>query len=329
MVQKRSDRCERRGFTLVELLVVIAIIGVLVALLLPAVQAAREAARLSQCTNNLKQLSLGMHMYHDSQGQFPTGGNKKASDDYHIGWAVQIMPYIEQASWKTSIEALAPNFLLSGQPSRLTNPPSFGGNNLFATSPPSFVCPSSELGLKSPDATNSTDPQVKATEQGALHYRGNGGSARILVNTTAGAKSARAVWGNSGIFFGDSDTTFGDITDGSSNTFLLGETSTANGRDLVPTILWAGIYPWTWGYCWYGSDALGWLMIDHKMIAHEIGYTGPFLTNETPYTSAHAGGGANMTYCDGSVRFFTAETPLDVLQALATRAGDETVSYNP
>src|SRR5204863_6197512 len=91
-----SVRCWRRAFTLVELLVVIAIIGVLVALLLPAVQAAREAARRSQCANNLRQLGLAMHNHHDSFGVLPfarTGGRPQS-----ISWAPLIMPYIEQTN---------------------------------------------------------------------------------------------------------------------------------------------------------------------------------------------------------------------------------------
>jgi prepilin-type N-terminal cleavage/methylation domain-containing protein len=82
----------KRGFTLVELLVVIAIIGILVAMLLPAVQAAREAARRSQCTNNLKQLSLAMLTYHQAVGKFPPPG----ISSNQVSWLVLILPYLEQ-----------------------------------------------------------------------------------------------------------------------------------------------------------------------------------------------------------------------------------------
>ena len=82
----------RSGFTLVELLVVIAIIGILIALLLPAVQAAREAARRSQCQNNLKQLGLGLHNYHDVKGHFPIGADSVSQ----LSWRVYLLPYIEQ-----------------------------------------------------------------------------------------------------------------------------------------------------------------------------------------------------------------------------------------
>ena len=93
-----------RGFTLIELLVVIAIIGVLIALLLPAVQSAREAARRAQCVNNLKQLGLGMHNHHDSQGTFPPGAWNSPSRT----WAFHILPYLELQAMSNALNFNAP-----------------------------------------------------------------------------------------------------------------------------------------------------------------------------------------------------------------------------
>src|SRR6187401_1767809 len=101
MATAASNRRDTRGFTLVELLVVIAIIGVLVGLLLPAVQAARESARLSQCTNNIRQICLGMQNYHDSLGELPPGAvRSKIGRPYIMNWAPRLMPYIEQSTWR-------------------------------------------------------------------------------------------------------------------------------------------------------------------------------------------------------------------------------------
>ena len=87
----------RRGFTLIELLVVIAIIAVLIALLLPAVQQAREAARRTQCKNNLKQMGLALHNYHDTYNGFPNGNIASAAGGWGMSWYMRILPYVDQA----------------------------------------------------------------------------------------------------------------------------------------------------------------------------------------------------------------------------------------
>ena len=333
-----SKLLTRRGFTLVELLVVIAIIGILVGLLLPAVQAAREAARRMQCSNNVKQLALAFHNHHDTFRSFPSGGQEVTGSRYVIGWPGKVFPFFEQGNLRNRIDSMTSGFntniTVNGvttaataldwiMPWRLLAAPNNGQDPVFEKPIPTFVCPSSELGTQSPDAWNTATPDIRAIYQGALHYRANGGASTVaLVQGTQG----RHQWYNkSGVMYPESKTTFGTITDGSSNTILLGETSSAIGRTLVSRS-WGGIQPWTWGYYAYPPSATkGWLFLDHKIVTYPIGYTGAFFTNETPFTSNHTGG-AMFAMCDGSVQFMSKSIPLLLLQNFATVADGQVVT---
>jgi prepilin-type N-terminal cleavage/methylation domain-containing protein/prepilin-type processing-associated H-X9-DG protein len=325
-----SPSAVRRAFTLIELLVVIAIIAILIGLLLPAVQKVREAAARTQCQNNLKQLGLALHNYHDANNAFPTGGDLASGVRYVIGWPGHLFPYFEEGNRRNVIDSFTPNAMLTIMPWRIRAAPHNGTHEIFTNPVKVFVCPSSELGTKSPDAYNAPSiPDITANNQAALHYRANGGAPTVgLVQGTHG----RHQWfTTSGIIYPKSKVTLPGISDGTSNTLMFGETSSAIGRPLLSRG-WGGIQPWTWGYYNYESLATppdpmrGWLMIDHKALTYPIGYTGSFYTNETPYTSNHGGGGVNVAMCDGSVRFLTKTTDLATLQALATRAGGEIVN---
>ncbi len=322
----------RVAFTLVELLVVIAIIGILVGLLLPAVQAAREAARRMQCTNNLKQLALAFHNHHDTFRSFPTGGQEVTGSRYLIGWPGRIMPFFEQQNVRNRIDTMITGFNTNVtvgsttvtataldwiQPWRLLAAPHNGGDPIFESPIPSFVCPSSELGTQSPDAWNTATPDIRAIYQAALHYRANGGAATVAL--VQGSQGRHQWYNRSGLMFPECKTTFASITDGSTNCIMLGETSSAKGRALNSRS-WGSIQPWTWGYYAYPPSATrGWLFLDHKIVTYPINYSGAFFTNETPFTSQHPGG-AMFAMCDGSVQFISQTIPLPLLQNLATIA---------
>lgn len=292
------DTKKRRGFTLIELLVVIAIIAILIALLLPAVQQAREAARRSQCKNNLKQLGLAFHNYHDTFRMFPTGYFREGH--YNMGWVARLLPYLDQANRYEAIGEINQSHPWRGAP---------GAQPEFTTPLTVVLCPSSELGDTAP--THSSVPS-----QGGLHYRGNGGS--VDVGFVSGSNSSRH-YVTSGVLYPRHKTRLSDITDGPSNTFLLGELSSARGG-WGPNTGWDDMPPWTWGSYFYG-DSAGYLMIDTKATQYPIG-SSTHSQYGVSWRSQHVGG-AHLLFCDGRVQFLSESTSLDLLKALATRAGGE------
>ncbi len=208
-----------RGFTLVELLVVIAIIGVLIALLLPAVQQAREAARRMQCTNNLKQHGLGLHNFHDTYGRFPPGASNDrqpfgtgGTNNWGMSWLVYIMPQIELGN------AYEAGNFSSGAGYSTTEITNAVGNGTGRT--PIFdvyVCPSSALTDKtSPSAPYSMVPDY-AGIAGAVNGFGGISGATPYTGTSYGTAATN------GVLYYNSQSKFSSITDGSSNTLMVSE----------------------------------------------------------------------------------------------------------
>lgn len=309
---------KRRGFTLIELLVVIAIIAVLIALLLPAIQQAREAARRTQCTNNLKQLGLAMVNYHDINGVFPPGGLQITG--YQVGWGGRLLPFVGEQARYDEIHREYKDGLVQRNAWRFPDQaPHYGNRPEWASVPP-YSCPSSPLG-NTYGFNQYSSYNTFLSQHGALHYRGNAGSERR--NYVTGSEAARN-WTTSGIIYPDSRVRVSDIIDGTINTFLLGEHSAGFGWTDTKKAVWGGIQPWTWGYYFYGVTS-GWLMIDHKAIRYPINfpdYIHTADTNFSAFNSMHTGG-AHFAMCDGSVRFFSENMSFDVYHALATRAGNE------
>lgn len=312
---------QRNAFTLVELLVVIAIIGVLVALLLPAVQAAREAARRAQCSNHIRQLGIALHNYHDTYNAMPPGALKDVCG-YKIGWVGRVFPFLEQGNRFDQIGVS----LTAHMPWRFDTAPHNGNTPLYTGPVPTFICPSSELGSRSAHYVNATLPWI--TNQGALHYRGVAGA--FNVQTVVGTWSAHSTYTTSGIFYPVNATRMADILDGTSNTLMIGEYSSAFGLPAglkQPTTAWGAIQPWTWGYYQYTSPCAGdanggWLMIDHKMVQYPINYRGSFLTNNAPFRSNHPGVAA-FCNADASVVFLPQTINMNVYYGLATKANGE------
>ena len=299
----------QRAFTLVELLVVIAIIGLLVALLLPAIQAAREAARRTECINNLKQIGLALHSYHDSLGSFPPG--RMSCDGWTGGpcagktWIrkpgtsgfVMLLPYLEhQALYDLfggfELGAVYPTSGPAGWRTAEVD-------QAMKTRPDVYVCPSDVSGK-----TRGSD----ATSSYAFVHGSRGPS--------YGTDQVNLKHGNTGLFNYLSSYNMRNATDGMSNTMVVGEvidshTAESSNRWVV------------------GSRHLDSLRSTENPLNTPPG-TGPYTLNLYGYRcngafgSEHPGG-ANFLIGDGQVRFFSDSIDMYVYRALSTRAGGEAV----
>ncbi len=255
----------RRGFTLVELLVVIAIIGILIALLLPAVQAAREAARRSQCTNNLKQIGLALHNYHDTYKTFCPGwmidSNNGVLSGY--GWAVFLMPFMEQQPLHDELNTKQFNLWWTAH----NTDPSLGPvQDLLQTQLQGMRCPS--------DNIDDLNKAVDGYKTAAANYVACSGFY---------ARSGAASADNNGLLYGLSSKRFRDVLDGTSNTFAAGEKAKPNGSAN-----------------WAGPGGLGTGANVRSSTAYKLNHP----TTNNAFSSRHPGG-ANFAMCDGSVRFIS------------------------
>src|SRR5262245_9701534 len=238
-------RGTRRGaFTLIELLVVIAIIAVLIALLLPAVQQAREAARRSQCKNNLKQYGIALHNYHDAYSTFPIGGTGTWGTNDSLGWHARFLPFIDQAAlynqinWNMPVGWTQPAPTLWAGPHTSFLSVTVAGTQMRGVLPPSvFVCPSDSHPCTPRWNTNSGDPfhYVEASDGnycgslGSQSTPSNGGSAceqwqQFAYPGTAGHGNTATNDSLSGMFCRwIANVKMGDVGDGTSQTLFVGE----------------------------------------------------------------------------------------------------------
>lgn len=327
MFAQKKLRCYRGGFTLIELLVVIAIIAVLISLLLPAVQSAREAARRVQCTNNMKQISLALHNYENANGMLPPG---RTSYPHLWSSLAQMLPYMEQTYLYNAINFSFPPITAAG----LSGDPNI---TAVGTQPSSFLCPSDPK-------SDRLVPQFGATNfvgnAGTGTY--NGGSFKIDAGPLL----------PDGIFYDRASVRFTQITDGLSGTIAFSETLKGNGQDLsgvaLPQVnvrtnissIGTSATALTEAACnasttWVGDRGREWCRGSFVMATYNHYYTpnskSPDCTNPgramalTAARSSHPGG-VNVALCDGSVRFVKDSTATATWRALATRGGGELIS---
>ena len=333
-----------RGFTLVELLVVIAIIGVLIALLLPAVQQAREAARRMSCTNNLKQLGLALHNHHDTYGKFPAGASNEedsSSDETGAHWSARLLPFVEQSNLYEALTLTtdSANFAAgSGGVSGASLASSNASHRNIAaceTLIPGFRCPSAPIPEHIRDT--STDNWTVQNRVPAS-YLGNC-SGTLTSDHQSG--QGQAWWGKSasnelnGIFQNFRPLRFADVTDGTSNTVAFGEAvpdplntgareDSANGSSAQKDHWIIGgddaDVPQDW------SEMFGTLGVGINLPKVAPGASG-FSEYEFGYSSKHPGG-AMFCLTDGSVTFLAETTNAATRKGFGTRNGEEVVSNN-
>lgn len=299
----------KRGFTLIELLVVIAIIAILIGLLLPAVQKVREAAARSKCTNNMKQLGIAIHAYHDTFHRLPQGvspwseGATPGPVLHGRGWMTEILPQMEQ---KALFDALEPTRTQSFFSYSAT---SLAGANMqpFVTvAPPWARCPSD--GRSQP--TSTVQYQWNPRNVAVCNYKGVIGDTR-MGGAGVGSPDRHNTTGNNGMFYRNAyqeKLNFGTIIDGLSNTYAVGED--------VPFFN-------THSALFYSNG-------DYSSCHLQLN-SWPTDPNNWPQTisfrSLHSGG-ANFCLADGSVRFVRQSIDFTQYRATCTRNGNEVITEN-
>jgi prepilin-type N-terminal cleavage/methylation domain-containing protein/prepilin-type processing-associated H-X9-DG protein len=298
---KQRRRCAN-GFTLIELLVVIAIIGILIALLLPAVQKVRGAAARTQCQNRLKQMGLALHNYHDVLGSLPLGLKKDWGPEYYRSWLYRILPYVEQDNlyqWEQNSKSYDP----------------WDGTHLaFKTVLDVWTC-----------NADSRTLQVEYSSGYTVALTAYVGVAGLNANQKVQPAA------DAGMLYFESKVRFGEVTDGLSNTLLVGERPPSSD-------FW-----WGWWFAGAGQGPGYYGSLDVVLGVAEIRTstygpyskcpTGPYTfkpgTIDDPCDSLHFwsmhSGGSNFLLGDGSVRFIPYSISEASLHALATRAGGDLI----
>ncbi|EAQ81815.1 DUF1559 domain-containing protein [Blastopirellula marina] len=292
-----------RGFTLVELLVVIAIIGVLIALLLPAVQQAREAARRMQCSNNLKQLGLAMHTYHDTYNNLPAGVNGCCWGS----WQLAILPQMELGNLYNNYEQK-----MYDTDYRYSSAPNV---DVTSTRIATLTCPSDE-----PNAPIATSGVNLTSHNYAVNYGNTGYAQQATLNGVTFGKAPFSQ--NSSTldkFYG-----FRDIVDGTSNTLLASEVLQGKGTDLRGFTWWGDASQFTTYLPPNTSQPDAYNGTCHTDPQANLPCTASSTSNPTMMASrSRHPGGVQALRCDGSARFISENIQLDTWRALSTTQGGE------
>jgi len=319
----------KHGFTLVELLVVVAIIGILIALLLPAVQAAREAARRLQCTNHFKQVGVAMHSYHVSHGTFPPGGlfwrssagprclplgNPSGVHYNGLGWSAMILPFMEAGNIYDRLDTDSTDWL--------TQPNYTVGGEVI----PVYLCPSDPQGDELVKVTNA-NPNDRPSNEEDFARSNLVGVCDTEDFTCDGTLTTVGLWGRqlhstvirdaNGMMAERQGCRIREVTDGTSNTFMIGEV--------------CGGGPGTHrGHSW----------ITGGRADTREGINGPHTPTGGQFTPDQPGyiaygrvtglgsyhpGGCHCLLADGSVHFVNENLPVDLMAAYTTKAGGEIV----
>lgn len=305
---------KRKGFTLIELLVVIAIIAILIGLLLPAVQKVREAAARMKCQNNLKQLGLGVHSYHDTYSRFIPAGSTVTWLSWHVG----ILPYIEQTALFNKVSQTAGNYITIGKYD-------IPVNNRVAT----FLCPSqteAEKMILAPTPPHNVNlPEVINNQPPyTTHYYGVGGPAGVNPITAGNYiyevnDPTHGRMGKQGMFQRTDTVKLENITDGTSNTLMVGEMSWSPGPITPSNIAGTRFRGWARG-C--DDPTITQVCGGIKTISNAINAYSNTLFNEMPFGSQHTGG-TSFAMGDASVRFLNASININTYRAAASYNGGE------
>ncbi|MEO1999799.1 MAG: DUF1559 domain-containing protein [Planctomycetaceae bacterium] len=285
-----------RGFTLIELLVVIAIIAILIALLLPAVQQARESARQTQCQNNLKQIGIALHNYHDLHRGLPPGwigatdGQPDVNGDSGLGWAALLLPALDQSPLYEAINTESSVLNSANQAPRVS-------------SLTVFRCPS--------DPSESTwrlhfagQPRRVLATLASANYVGAFGTTPL--EACAVLPPGQTCHGN-GVLYHNSHIRFRDIVDGTSHTVFCGERKTDAARD--------------WHSTWFGVIAGG--QECHARILGAADHPPNAVAGHLDDFSSHHSTGAYFLFGDGRVTFLSENVNRRIYQGLSTRDGGE------